>query len=178
MARSPDPARHQGNRPHEGMPVHPIHRRPAAAATPGTPPCAHRPGRPAETHKATVAGITPPEIAQTEQGKGPFQSSQHYLHHSFSSDRQRAFPIDTAQPPRLPPREIFQRGPRSRKAERPCYGPHQKIFIVPANRCALYEWPLSGCVKLSNFLQKLPKPRLGRDAHSSIRVQKPQPRFP
>jgi hypothetical protein len=44
-----------------------------------------------------------------------------------------------------------------------------------AHRCALHEGPLSGCLKLANFLQNLPKSWLGHDAHSSIRVQKTQP---
>jgi hypothetical protein len=42
---------------------------------------------------------------------------------------QRFLPIDTAQPPRLPPREIFQRGLQSGQAERVHPGLHQKIFI-------------------------------------------------
>ena len=42
--------------------------------------------------------------------------------------RQRTFPIASPRPPRLPPWEIFQRGPRPVTADTSRHGPHRKIF--------------------------------------------------
>ena len=43
---------------------------------------------------------------------------------------QRSFPIDRPKPPRLPPWEVFQRGPIARQAQPSRNGPHRKTFTI------------------------------------------------
>jgi hypothetical protein len=45
-------------------------------------------------------------------------------------NRQHKIPIDTAQSPRLPPWEDFQRGPHERQAANSRPGPHRKSFTI------------------------------------------------
>lgn len=47
-------------------------------------------------------------------------------------DHLLTIPIETVQPPRLPPWEIFQRGPSEHQAEPSHPGPHRKIFTLAA----------------------------------------------
>jgi hypothetical protein len=44
--------------------------------------------------------------------------------------RLHTIPIENAQPPRLPPWEIFQRGPPEHQAAPSHPGPHRKIFTI------------------------------------------------
>ena len=53
-------------------------------------------------------------------------------------DRSHTIPIETAKTPRLPPWEIFQRGPPVQQAAPSHLGPRRKIFTIPDSQRTLW----------------------------------------
>jgi hypothetical protein len=83
-----------------------------------------------KTRNPTATRIKPDANALAERQNSRLQSQQQRIFCGNRRNWQHSFLIDTAQLPRLPPGEIFQRRPKSSPAETMHTGPHWKIFII------------------------------------------------
>ena len=77
-----------------------------------------------------AGGMGCSESFNTRDGTSEYRSarSKPVRGNNCPVDRLHTIPIDTTQPARLPPWEIFQRGPSEQRAQPLHLGPHQKIF--------------------------------------------------
>lgn len=73
-------------------------------------------------------------------------------------DRSRKNPIDTAKSPRLPPWEIFQRGPPEHQATPSHPGPHRKIFTLAAVQHSTCMLPMQPAKRTSSCVENRTKP--------------------
>ncbi len=125
MASNPDPGRHRGKRPHDEMHATSAKAGPDLRCAPGWRRFAsgfaeHR--KIAETQRQTASRTSPHHII----GRccaNPIAAVVPAGHR-----QPHAFPIGRTQPPRLPPCEVFQRGPTQAQPPPSRRGPHRKTF--------------------------------------------------
>ena len=136
MASNPDPGRHRGKRPHDEMHATSAKAGPDLRCAPGWRRFAsgfaeHR--KIAETQRQTASRTSPHHII----GRccaNPIAAVVPAGHR-----QPHAFPIGRTQPPRLPPCEVFQRGPTQAQPPPSRRGPHRKTFTIAEWRLLTFE---------------------------------------
>ncbi len=131
MAKFPNPALLQGNRPHDVSPVKYDQPMPAARRSTGPNTLCRSALSKGSKEKVTKRGRfskakvrRSPQHMRREKRDAPCR-------HRRRIDRQRTFPIVSPRASRLPPWEDFQRGPTEHQAVLSRHGPHRKSFTIP-----------------------------------------------